>query len=68
MFLFYHENLCYVYSLESSHRGDSNKYMNHAIIIPSHKEVVRGYRVFPVCMFVCSPFVIVVVPTFIDGF
>ena len=25
-FLFYHENICYVYSLESPHRGDSNEY------------------------------------------
>ena len=26
IFLFYHENVCCVYSLESPHRGDSNEY------------------------------------------
>ena len=25
-FLFYHENVCYVYSLELPHRRDSNEY------------------------------------------
>ena len=32
-FLFYHESICGVYSLESNHRGDSNKYIQHAIIV-----------------------------------
>ena len=32
-FLFYHENVCCVYSLESPHRGDSNEYTQHTIIL-----------------------------------
>ena len=32
-FLFHHENVCCVYSLESHHRGDSNKYTQRAIIV-----------------------------------
>ena len=32
IFLFYHEIVCCVYSLESFHRGDSNKYTQHTII------------------------------------
>ena len=31
-FLFYHGIVCYVYSLESPHRGDSNEYTQHTII------------------------------------
>ena len=33
IFLFYHEIECYVYSLESSQRGDSNEYTKHTIIV-----------------------------------
>ena len=31
-FLFYHEIVCCVHSLESHHRGDSNEYAHHTII------------------------------------
>ena len=31
--LFYHEIVCCVYSLESSHRGDSNEYTQHTIVV-----------------------------------
>ena len=33
IFLFYHEFVCCVYSLESLHRGDSNEYTQHTIIV-----------------------------------
>ena len=33
IFLFYHEIVCYVYSLESPHRGDSNEYTQQTIIL-----------------------------------
>ena len=33
IFLFYHENVCWVYSLESPHRGDSNEDTQHNIIL-----------------------------------
>ena len=33
IFLFYHENVCCVYTLESLHRGDSNEYTQHTIIL-----------------------------------
>ena len=32
-FLFYHGIVCFVYSLESPHRGDSNEYTQHSIIV-----------------------------------
>ena len=32
-FLFYHAIVCCVYSLESPHRGDSNEYTQHTIIV-----------------------------------
>ena len=32
-FLFYPGIVCYVYSLESPHRGDSNEYTQHTIIV-----------------------------------
>ena len=32
IFLFYHENVCCVYSLESPHRGDSNEYTQRTSI------------------------------------
>ena len=42
-------------------------------IVPSHHEVAREYRVLfyvsmYVGMYICSPFVIALVPTFINGF
>ena len=54
--------------------GLSDEFKNWAdkIIIPSHKEVVMGYRVCPihkhVHIYLCSPFVIALALTFIDGF
>ena len=33
IFLFYHEIVCCVYSLESPHRGDSNEYTQYTIIV-----------------------------------
>ena len=33
IFLFYHEIVCCVYLLESPHRGDSNEYTQHTIIV-----------------------------------
>ena len=32
-FLFYHGIICCVYSLELPHRGDSNEYTQHTIIV-----------------------------------
>ena len=32
-FLFYHEIVCRVYSLEPPHRGDSNEFTQHTIIM-----------------------------------
>ena len=33
IFLFYYEVVCCVYSLESPHRGDSNEYTQHTIMV-----------------------------------
>ena len=33
LFLFYREIVCCVYSLELPHRGDSNEYTQHTIIV-----------------------------------
>ena len=33
IFLFYHEIVCCMYPLESPHRGDSNDYTQHTIIV-----------------------------------
>ena len=32
-FLFYHGTVCFVYSLESPHRGDSNEYTHHTTVV-----------------------------------
>ena len=32
-FLFYHGIVCCMYSLESPHRGDSNEYIHHTIVV-----------------------------------
>ena len=32
-FLFYHGIVCRVYTLESPHRGDSNEYTQHTIVV-----------------------------------
>ena len=37
-FLFYHAIVCCVYSLESPHRGDSNEYTQHTIIVENRKD------------------------------
>ena len=36
-FLFYHEIIYYVYSLESPHRAESNKYIQYTIIVEGVK-------------------------------
>ena len=33
IFIFYHENVCRVYSLELPHRGNSNEYTQYTIIL-----------------------------------
>ena len=33
LFLFYHEIVCCVYSLESPHQGNSNEYTQHTITV-----------------------------------
>ena len=38
IFLFYHEFVCYVYSLESPHRGDSNEYTQYTIFVEKIKK------------------------------
>ena len=38
MFLFYHEIVCCVYSLESPRRGDSNEYTQRTIIVEKIKK------------------------------
>ena len=37
MFLFYHEIVCCVYSLESPDQGNSNEYTQHTIIVKKIK-------------------------------
>ena len=37
IFSFYHGIVCCVYSLESPHRGDSNEYIQHTIIVKKSK-------------------------------
>ena len=43
-FLFYHEIVCYVYSLESPHPGDSNEYTQHTIIVQKIEKSSQNYR------------------------
>ena len=43
-FLFYHEIVCCVYSLESPYRGDSNEYTQHAIDVKEIKQKSLNYR------------------------
>ena len=42
--LFYYEIVCCVYSLESSHRGDSNEYTQHTIILLKIENTSINYR------------------------
>ena len=44
IFLFYHEIVCCVYSLESPHRGASNEYTQHTIIVKEIKKKSLNYR------------------------
>ena len=48
--LLYHEIVCCVYSLESPHRGDSNEYTQHTIII---KKIVKTFFKKPICLLTC---------------
>ena len=42
IYLFYHENVCCVYSLESPHRGDSNEYTpTYHYFIEEGKDIPR---------------------------
>ena len=43
-FLFYHGIVCWVYSLESPHRGDSNEYTQHTIIVYKIEKISLNYR------------------------
>ena len=43
-FLFYHEIVCCVYSLESLHQGDSNEYTQHTIIVWKSENISLNYR------------------------
>ena len=44
IFLYCHENLCWVYSLESPHWGDSNEYTQLTIIVLKIKKTSLNYR------------------------
>ena len=44
IFLFYYKILCCVYSLESPHRGDSNEYTQHTIILLKIENISKSYR------------------------
>ena len=46
-FLIYAENVCCVYSLESPHRGDSNEYTQHTIIIWKLEKTILNYPHLP---------------------
>ena len=41
IFLFYHEIVCCMYLLESTHRCDSNEYTQHAIIVLKIKTITK---------------------------
>ena len=43
-FLFYHGIVCCVYSLESPHRGDSNEYTQHTIIVLKIEKISLNFR------------------------
>ena len=45
IFHFYIETVCCVYSLESPHRGDSNEYTQHTIIVKEMGKQCPNYRV-----------------------
>ena len=43
-FLVFHGIVCCVHSLESPHRGDSNKYTQHTIIVKKIEKITLNYR------------------------
>ena len=45
-FLFYHGIVRCVYSLESPHRGNSNEYTQHTIIVYKIEKISLNYRYF----------------------
>ena len=48
MFLFYRKIVCCVYSLESPHRGDSNEYTQHTIIVTKiEKQSLNSRHLLP---------------------
>ena len=47
IFLFYHEIVCCVFSLESPHRGDSNEYTQHTIIVKEIKKTLNYRYLLP---------------------
>ena len=47
-FLFYHEIVCCVYSLELPHQGNFNEYTQHTIIVLKIEKISLNYRyLFP---------------------
>ena len=42
--LFYHGIVCCVYSLELPHRGNSNEYTQHTIIVLKIEKISLNYR------------------------
>ena len=47
IFLFYHENVCCMYSSESPHRGNSNEYIQHTIIVKEIKKTLNYRYLLP---------------------
>ena len=48
LFLIYHGIVCWMYSLELPHRGNSNEYTQHTIIVLKIKNISLNYRyLFP---------------------
>ena len=48
IFLYYNQIVCCVYTLESPHRGDSNEYTQHTIILLKIENISINYRnLFP---------------------
>ena len=43
-FLFYHGIVCFMYSIESPHRGDSNEYTQYTIIVWKIQKISLNYR------------------------
>ena len=48
IFLFYHNIVCCVYSLELPHRGNSNEYTQYTIIVQKNEKISLNYlHLFP---------------------